>query len=196
FTSSNVSFERILTLSQSGLGPVSFGLDIQSHDDQSRGSSQVEAATPLNSQPVNALLTSSKPGCDTMPFRQTSQEPVMKRTCRLLALIVFSLAHSSVEAQTIARSDQPKPETSAPLSKTDSDSSRTDIQELKAKVDQLLMIVERQQRAMSEMEKRLNRVETGPSKASPAPASNRLGETAVKRADMSAPNSSATAASS
>jgi len=120
----------------------------------------------------------------------------MNRTCRLLALILLVLTYSSVEAQTIARSDQPKPETSAPSSKIDSDSSRTDIQELRAKVDQLLTIVERQQRAMSEMEKRLNSVETGPSKAIPAPASNRLGETAVKPADMSAPNSSATAASS
>ncbi|HXF40304.1 MAG TPA: putative porin [Blastocatellia bacterium] len=120
-----------------------------------------------------------------------------KPSCMLLALIVFSLAHSSVEAQTIARSDQPKPETSAPSSKTDSDSSRTDIQELRAKVDQLLMIVERQQRAMSEMEKRLNSVETGPSKANPLPASFKLGETAgAKPGDASSTNASASAASS
>src|SRR6185295_4979412 len=133
-----------------------------------------------------------------MPFRPTSQEPVMnKPSCMLLALIVFSLAHSSVEAQTIARSDQPKPETSAPSSKTDSDSSRTDIQKLRAKVDQLLMIVERQQRAMSEMEKRLNSVETGPSKANPLPASFKLGETAgAKPGDASSTNASASAASS
>src|SRR6185295_9938942 len=133
-----------------------------------------------------------------MPFRPTSQEPVMnKPSCMLLALIVFSLAHSSVEAQTIARSDQPKPETSAPSSKTDSDSSRADIQELRAKVDQLLMIVERQQRAMSEMEKRLNSVETGPSKAVPAPSSFKLDETAgATSADASAAKRSAPAASS
>jgi hypothetical protein len=85
------------------------------------------------------------------------------RLLGLLALIVLALTHGSVETQTIARSDQPKPVTSAPPAKTDSDSSRSDINELKAKVDQLLMIVERQQRAMSEMEKRLNNVETGPS---------------------------------
>ena len=119
------------------------------------------------------------------------------RLLGLLALIVLALTHPSVEAQTIARSDQPKPVTSAPPAKTDSDSSRSDINELKAKVDQLLMIVERQQHAMSEMEKRLNNVETAPSKAIPLPASIKLGETAgVKPSDASAPGASASAGSS
>jgi hypothetical protein len=123
-----------------------------------------------------------------------------KISCRplgLVALIALALTHGSVEAQTIARSDQPKPETSAPPSKADSDSSRNDIQELKAKVDQLLMIVERQQRAMSEMEKRLNSVETGPSKAIPLPASIKLGETVgAKPSDASIAGASASPVSS
>ena len=104
-----------------------------------------------------------------------------KTSCRLvglLAFIVLALTHGSVEAQTFARSDQPKPETSAPPPKKDSDSSRTDIQDLKAKVDQLLMIVERQQRAMSEMEKRLNSVETRPQNATPTPAALKTGDVA------------------
>lgn len=123
-----------------------------------------------------------------------------KTSCRLLgllALTVLALTHTSVEAQSIARAEQPKAEAASPSSKTDSDTSRTDIQELKSKVDQLLMIVERQQRAMSEMEKRLNNVETGPSKAIPAPASFKLGETAgAKPSDARSTNSSAPSASS
>jgi hypothetical protein len=115
----------------------------------------------------------------------------------LFALIVFVLAHASVHAQTIARADQPKAETTAPSPKTDSDSSRTDIQELKTKVDQLLMLVERQQRAMSEMEKRLNSVETRPQNATPTPASLTLGETAsAKPADARTPNTDSSPASS
>jgi len=118
------------------------------------------------------------------------------RLLGLLALIVLALTHGLVEAQTIARSDQPKPETT-PTPKTNGDPSRTDIQELKAKVDQLLMIVERQQRAMSEMEKRLNNVETAPSKAIPVPASIKLGETAgAKPSGASARGASASAVSS
>lgn len=104
-----------------------------------------------------------------------------KTSCRLvglLAFIVLALTHGSVEAQTFARSDQPKAEATPPSSKTDSDSSRTDIQDLKAKVDQLLMIVERQQRAMSEMEKRLNSVETRPQNATPTPAALKTGDVA------------------
>jgi hypothetical protein len=86
----------------------------------------------------------------------------------LVGLAVFLLT-AQAHAQTLAGDER----TTSPGAQSEKD----DIQQLKAKLDQLLLLVERQQRAMGEMEKRLNSVETRPQTATLSPVSLSLGET-------------------
>jgi hypothetical protein len=55
--------------------------------------------------------------------------------------------------------------------------SNEDIEQLKSKIDRLVLLVERQQRAMAEMEKRLNIVEAKPLTDESSPASLKHRET-------------------
>jgi len=101
------------------------------------------------------------------------------RLYMLLALVTLFLLKPSACAQTVAGDPRPngqkeKKRTISP----EAAESRDDIEQLKSKVDQLVLLVERQQRAMAEMEKRLNSVESKPQTATLSPASLKLSETA------------------
>ncbi len=105
------------------------------------------------------------------------------RLCILLTLAALFFLKPSAHAQTVA-GDQPRAGASEQKEKARTISpnaleAKDDIEQLKAKVDQLVLLVERQQRAMAEMEKRLNSVETKPQTATLSPASLKLGETAA-----------------
>jgi len=93
------------------------------------------------------------------------------RLCTLLALMAFFLLKSSTNAQ-IVIGDQPRAasnEREEKMRDARGVESKDDIEALKTKIDQLILLVERQQRAMAEMEKRLDSVEAKPqSAASPA----------------------------
>jgi putative porin len=125
-----------------------------------------------------------------------------RQHCRLYILMtlatLFPLNHSA-QAQTVA-SNQSAAGTRAQSEKkraAEMSASKDDVEQLKSKVDQLLLLVERQERAMAEMEKRLNSVEGASRKATPGPASLKLGETASATAapNTKAPTTDASAAS-
>lgn len=88
-----------------------------------------------------------------------------------LALLGFVFLRTPVQAQTIPDAQQRKPTTARTAESEDQ------IEQLKSKVDQLVLLIERQQRALAEMEKRLNGVEAKPQTATLSPASLKLGET-------------------
>src|SRR6266850_4927491 len=105
-----------------------------------------------------------------------------RRLYILMALATLFLLKPSAYAQTVAN-DQRAPGTSTPSEKkrttsVEPSASKDDVEQLKSKVDQLLLLVERQERAMAEMEKRLNSVEGSPRKVAPVSASLKLAETA------------------
>jgi hypothetical protein len=123
--------------------------------------------------------------------------------CRLyilMALATLLLLKDSSQAQAVAN-DQSAGGTSVQSEKkrttsAEASASKDDVEQLKSKVDQLLLLVERQERAMAEMEKRLNSVEGAPRKATPGLASLKLAEPALATApDAKAPTTDASAAS-
>jgi putative porin len=88
-----------------------------------------------------------------------------------------TVANEQRTAGTGAQSDKKQPiSPEAPASKDD-------VEQLKSRVDQLLRLVEHQERAMAEMEKRLNSVERAP-QATLSPASIKMGETAAGAAPV------------
>ncbi|PYT06168.1 MAG: hypothetical protein DMF60_09920 [Acidobacteria bacterium] len=106
-----------------------------------------------------------------------------RQHCRLyifMALMTLFSLNRSAHAQASA-DDQRTASTSEYKEKkaTIAAESKDGIDQLKSKIDQLVLIVERQQRAMAEMEKRLNNVEGRPQTAALSPASLKLGETAA-----------------
>lgn len=106
-----------------------------------------------------------------------------RQHCRLyifIALMTLFSLNRSAHAQASA-DDQRTASTSEYKEKkaTIAAESKDGIDQLKSKIDQLVLIVERQQRAMAEMEKRLNNVEGKPQTAALSPASLKLGETAA-----------------
>ncbi|HLF84328.1 MAG TPA: putative porin [Blastocatellia bacterium] len=98
----------------------------------------------------------------------------------LLALVALFSPKPSACAQTVAGDPRPneQKEKKGAIS-PEAVESKDDIEQLKSKIDQLVLLVERQQRAMAEMEKRLNSVEAKPQTAMLSPASLKLGETAA-----------------
>jgi hypothetical protein len=90
-----------------------------------------------------------------------------------LAIAVSLFAFASVNAQTVSR-----PQGSADASVTPG--SKDEIDELKAKLNQLLVLVERQQRAMADIQSRLNSIEGRPQSGTPTPAALRSGEPATE----------------
>jgi hypothetical protein len=106
-----------------------------------------------------------------------------RRLYILLALVTLFSLKPLAQAQAFA-GDQRTASTSEHKEKKSTTApeaaeSKDDIEQLKSKVDQLVLLVERQQRAMAEMEKRLNSVEGKPQTATLSPASLKLGETAT-----------------
>ena len=92
------------------------------------------------------------------------------RLCTLLALMALFLLKSSTNAQ-IVIGDQPRAasnEREEKMRDARGGESKDDIEALKTKIDQLILLVERQQRAMAEMEKRLDSVEAKPQFAASA----------------------------
>ncbi len=102
--------------------------------------------------------------------------------CRLyilLALAALFLLKPSAHAQTAPGEERPsEPKASGLTSSPNARESKDDIEQLKSKVDQLVLLVERQQRAMAEMERRLNSVEAKPQTATLSPALLKLSEAA------------------
>src|SRR5262245_4256034 len=88
-----------------------------------------------------------------------------------LSLVALVLLLATAQAQNVSESTQQKPVLSGGAASNDQ------IEQLKSKVDQLMLLIERQQRALAEMEKRLNGVEAKPQASSPVPASLKLGAT-------------------
>lgn len=126
-----------------------------------------------------------------------------RRLCVLAALAALFLMRPSAHAQNVANEQRP-PSTTANTEKdraisAGASASKDDVEQLKLRVDRLLLLVESQQRAMAEMEKRLNSVEgaprTDPQKAIASPASLKVGETATAPTAIKPPNSASSDAS-
>jgi hypothetical protein len=95
-----------------------------------------------------------------------------------MTLAVLCLLKSSANAQSVV-DEQRTADISARTIRSkvvpvEAPASKDDVQQLQQRVDQLLRLVERQERAIAEMEKRLNTVEGSSLKAEPNPASMRL----------------------
>lgn len=101
----------------------------------------------------------------------------------VIAVATLLLMKPAAQAQTAAV-DQRQIGTDGPQGKNrsglpaDSGHKDDDIEQLRLKVDRLLILVERQQRAMSEMEQRLNSVEAKPRTATLTSPPLKLGDTA------------------
>jgi Putative porin len=107
----------------------------------------------------------------------------LRRTFYLsLAVVTLLLLTSPAQAQAVSGGGR--------TSLLRAPESKDEVEQLKAKLDQLVLLVEQQQRAMAEMEKRLNSVETRPQIPALSPASLKLGETAgaAQPADMRTSN--------
>jgi putative porin len=100
----------------------------------------------------------------------------------LLILAALSLT-TSTYAQTVSNDERPgsasEQKEKARAVAPNAPETKDDLEQLKSKLDRLVMLVERQQRAMAEMEKRLNSIDTKPRTASLSPASLKLGENAA-----------------
>src|SRR5512143_2596492 len=101
----------------------------------------------------------------------------------VLAVATFFLMKTAAQAQTVAV-DQRQMSTDLRQGKNksglpaDSGHKDDDIEQLRLKVDRLLLLLERQQRAMSEMEERLNSVEVKARIATLSSHPQSLGDTA------------------
>ena len=125
----------------------------------------------------------------------------LDRRRRMLLALIFVLLPLSAGAQTVSNGAKPIGNMSEQASKEQSGSpgavaSKDDIEQLRAKVDQLVLLVERQQRAMAEMEKRLNSVEAKPQTATVSSASLKIETTSAPRQpDVKTPNADSPAPS-
>ena len=103
----------------------------------------------------------------------------------LLALFTLLLVCPSAHGQN-ASSGSPSNGTTEHIEKkrtAEASEPKEDIEQLKTRLDQLMLLVERQQRAMSEMERRLNGVESRPQPAV-TPVSLKAGDTKAGTAEV------------